>query len=740
MKKILIISLILIYGAGVSLAQVNGVVKGINSNGDTILLPNANIYWTSISNGTTSNLDGSFSIDQPSEGVSIVVSYIGYHNDTISAPFSSQPYIIIMKENSFLNEVEISSTGAGSHIDRMNPIYTENITDGELKRAACCNLAESFETNASVDVNYTDAVSGAKQIQLLGLAGVYSQLLIENIPFMRGIGASFGMEYIPGTWLESIQVSKGPANIRNGFESITGQINAELKKPGSEEKFFFNYLINDKNRVEFNFNSSQKVSKKVSSIVLGHYSFLNDYHDNNNDGFADLPTGNRLVLGNFWQFNGTNGLEMRWGGRYINETRKGGQIEGSPNVTEQPQGLWLSNIKNERYEVYAKAGKVFNDPKSSSIGFINSFSMHDMSVLAGQKLYTGSQTSFYSNLIFDSKFKNFKHSYNTGISFMYDDVQESLNDTAWNSKQTVPGVFFQYIYTQPEKLTFMSGIRADYNSEFGLLITPRIHVKWFANEHTSIRVSAGMGHRVAYLLPENLNLLSSSRRIIFPDENKMETAINGGISLVKHFDILGREMTVSLEYYYTRFLNQILFDMESDTAAIHIFNLDGESYSNAAQAEVSYSLNKWIDVRAAIRYTDVRYTFPDGVLRKKPLLSEYKGFLTVGYTSNMNKWKADATMHLNGRTRLPDRSAFPTEYQLNEFSPSFSVVNLQLTRNYRHWSIYAGVENLFGFTQKDPIISAENPYSPYFDSGIIWGPISGRKLYAGVRVFFNRKK
>ncbi len=739
MKKIMIISLILIYGIGSLEAQISGVVKGINSQGDTILLPNANVYWSNNNVGTTSDFNGNFSINKPSDDLHIIIQYIGYKNDTLYAPFSTDPYEIILIEGRFLNEVEITSDGAGTHIDRLNPIYTENITDTELKRAACCNLAESFETNASVDVHYTDAVSGAKQIQLLGLAGVYSQLLIENIPFMRGIGSSFGMEYIPGTWLESIQVSKGPANIRNGFESITGQINTELKKPGSEEKFFFNYLINDKNRMEFNFNSSQKLNKNLSSIVLGHYSFLNDYHDGNEDGFTDLPVGDRFTVGNFWQYDNLDGFMVRFGGRYVNETRKGGQISGSPYFTQQLIGLWKSEIKNERYEVYAKTGKVFNDPKSSSLGFINSYSHHDMTVLAGLKEYGGSQTSFYSNLIFDSKFKNFKHSYNAGVSFMYDDVQERLNDTLWTSQQYVPGVFFQYIYTNPEKFTFMSGLRSDYNSEFGVLITPRMHAKWFLNEETSLRVSAGMGHRVAYLLPENLNLLSSSRQIIFPDENKMESALNGGVSLVKHIDILGREMTVSVEYYYTRFLNQILFDMESDTSAIKIYNLNGESYSHAAQAEVSYSFNKYIDARAAIRYTDVRYTFPDGVVRKKPLLSEYKGFVTIGYSSNMNKWKADATLHLNGRTRLPDRSAFPTEYQLAEYSPAFSIINFQLTRNYKHWNIYAGVENLLSFTQKDPIISAENPYSAYFDSGIIWGPISGRKLYVGVRVHFNRK-
>lgn len=737
MKKISATMLLLLLFAIVSNAQITGVVLGSSPDGIEIPLPNANIYWSDFQKGCISDKDGRFSIDLPPQNIGLIFSYIGYVSDTVT-DFSSKPLRIVLSDHRNLKAVEIVESGSNMHLDRMNPILTQNITGGEMRRAACCSLAESFETNASVDVNYTDAISGAKQIQLLGLSGVYSQLLVENIPFMRGIGASFGMEYIPGTWLESIQISKGPSNIRNGFESITGQINAELKKPDNKEKFFFNYLANDMGRNEFNVNSSVKISEKVSTIVLGHYSFLNQMNDDNEDGFADVPASEKFSVGNFWQYNGKKGLEMRWGGRYINENRRSGQIENSEYVSQSPDDLWTSDIDNERYEVYLKTGFVFNDKRNSSIGFINSFSGHDMNIAMGRNFYGGSQKSVYSNLIFDSNFGSDKHAYNLGASFMYDKVDEQLNDSVWKNYQSVPGLFFQYIYTLYDKLTLMAGMRYDYNSQYGSMFTPRVHAKIFISEGTTLRLSGGIGYRVPYLIPENMNLLSSSRRLVFAESSELEKAANYGLSFVKTFDVLGREMTVSLEYYKTDFMNQILFDMESDTSAILIFNLNGKSYSHAAQGEISYSFNKWIEARAALRYNDVRYTFPDGVLREKPLLSQYKSFLTIAYGSNMKKWQADLTFHLNGKTRLPDRSAFPEKYRLEEYSPAYLTVNLQVTKNFKHWNIYAGVENLTNFKQESPIISADDPYSPYFDSGIIWGPISGRRIYAGVKVYFNR--
>jgi len=670
--------------------------------------------------------------------VALVVSYVGYHSDTIH-DFSSGKLEIILEETTQLTAVNIEGVASGTHIDRLNPLWNQEIGSGELQRAACCNLSESFETNASVDVNYTDAVSGSKQIQLLGLNGVYSQLLIENIPFMRGLGSAFGLEYIPGTWMQSISISKGNSAVINGYESITGQINAEFKKPEAKEKYFFNYYLNDAGRHEFNFNAAADLNKKVSTIVLGHYSFNNTEIDHNEDGFMDMNLSRQINVANFWQYISPKGLEMRWGVRLLDESRDGGQISNSPHVALSPEGLWKSAINNRRGEAFVKTGYIFKNKPGASVGFINSFSVHQLDMLFGRNNYSGMQRSFYSNLIYHAPFKDSKHTYDAGFNFMYDDVDESLNDSSWTTNEMVPGVFFQYTYTFPEKITFMAGIREDYNSRFGWLTTPRVHVKYHLGEKTSLRASAGLGYRSPYVIPENVSLLTSARKLVFLNEPELEQALNLGISLVQYVTVFGKEMMISAEYFKTSFQHQMLIDMESDTSAMYVFSLNGKSYSHNAQVEVSYPVFKHLEVRAAMRYNDVRQSLRNGDLLWKPLVSNYKGLVTMAFSSNMKRWQADLTAQFVGKSRLPDRSLFPLPYQLEEFSPSHTIIHVQFARNFKNWSVYAGAENLTNFTQHHPIISAENPYSPYFDSGVIWGPVMGRKIYAGVKIRINKK-
>jgi len=738
MRKTFLIIMALAMISATGYAQLSGVVYGEGPAGNKTLLPAANVYWSDRQLGVVTDMQGKFSIAEPPAGIGIIVSYVGYESDTL-LDFSNKNVEIILKESNILNQVDIVENGSGSHLDRMDPLWKQEIGSGELARAACCNLSESFETNASVDVNYTDAVSGAKQIQLLGLNGVYSQLMIENIPFMRGLGSAFGLEYIPGTWMNSISISKGTSAVINGYESITGQINAEFKKPEAKEKFFFNYYLNDAGRHEFNINAAADLNKKVSTILMGHFSFNETEIDHNKDGFVDMNTGRQFNAANFWQYISPKGLEMRWGVRLLDETRSGGQITGSPYFVVSPEGLWKSEISNRRGEAFVKTGYIFKNKPGTSFGFINSFSVHELDMLFGNKTYSGLQKSFYSNFIFHSDFKDTKHQYDAGFNFIYDNVTETLTDSSWNTEEMVPGVFFQYTYTFPEKITVMAGLREDYNNRFGFLTTPRLHVKYHINEKTTLRASAGMGYRSPYVIPENISLLTSSRGLVFLNEPELEEALNFGATLIRYFDVLGKELMVSLEYFKTDFQHQMLVDMESDTSNIFVYSLNGKSYSHNAQVEISYPVLKHLEIRAALRYNDVQQSLRNGELEQKPLVSNYKGLVTLAFASNMKRWQADATAQFIGKSRLPDRSLFPVPYQLEEYSPEHFILHLQLARNFKRWTIYAGAENVTNFKQHHPIISADKPYSPYFDSSVIWGPVMGRKIYAGVKIKINKK-
>lgn len=715
--------------------QIKGTVIQSLENGKSETIAGANVYWADKSHGTVTSSNGTFEIAFPPAGMPIITSFIGFRSDTLYPVAGKNKYEIRLVSSLTLSTYEVVENGANSHMQRMNPIATQEIGTGELQRAACCNLSESFETNASVDVSFTDAVSGAKQIQLLGLAGVYSQIMAENVPYLRGLGNAFGLDYIPGTWMESIQISKGTSAVLNGYESVTGQINVEFKKPESGEKLFFNAYGNDIGKMEYNFNARKQINKKLSTIVFGHYSFLNREVDHNHDDFMDVPKTSLLSIANNWKYQDDSGLEFRAGIRMMTEDRNAGQLS-SLLSSAGPEGLYTMNVASNRVEGFLKTGFIFKKWPSTSLGIIQSYTIHNMDAIFGNRIYKAEQRSYYANMIFQSTFGNPKHAYNAGLSFTNDNLHETLSDTSWNNVEQVPGAFFQYTYNVPKKVTLIAGIRGDYNSRFGYLVTPRLHLRFNLFEETTLRLSAGKGYRTPHVIPENLYLIAGSRPIIFTGVDRIEKAYNVGINLTHYFHFLGNEGNISAEAYTTSFQDQLLLDTEADTANIIMFNLDGKSFSNSYQVELSYPINKYIEIRAAYRRTDVRFTFLDGSLKAKPLVNRYKGLFTIAYASRMKKWQADLTFQFNGPSTLPDRSVFPEQYQVLAESPSYIMINAQLTKNFKRWGVYVGAENLANFKQHHPIIGADEPFGNYFDPSVVWGPVMGRKIYAGLRVRF----
>jgi outer membrane receptor for ferrienterochelin and colicins len=732
-KKIQIILIFILLPVTIFSQQIQGVVYELNENGSKSPLPGVNVYLSDKSSGTSTDKKGMFTLDIGKKtDMPLVFSFVGYKPDTVLVSNINEILEIVLNLGRTLQEITISERGSGAHILRMEPILVQRITTGELQRAACCNLAESFETNASVDVQYNDAVSGAKQIQLLGLSGIYSQILFENMPYLRGLGIPYGLEYLPGSWLESIYISKGTSSVLNGYESITGQINAELKKPESDESTFINLYSDHQPRFEANINQRIVLDHDFQTMIFGHYQNSTAIIDHNKDGFLDVPLIHQLHLANHWNYhNDEKGFEARWGIRGLTEERKGGQVGYFKNNDSQ-QAYYGSEINTKRIDAFTKTGFLFKNARNMNIGFINSFSIHDMESFFGQKTYSGKQYGYYSNLIFNTELHTPEHTLHAGASLMYDEYNELLNDSIYNTIESVPGFFTQYTYLIPERLTLIAGVRIDRHSLHGLLLTPRVHLRYAFNEYIILRASAGKGYRSPRIIAENIQILASARQILFEETKLMEEAYNMGTNLTFNYKLFGKDISLTTEYYYTHFTNQAIIDYEKDMNAIRIYNLDGTSFASHAQIELSYVPFKNTEIRTAVRYNDVKTTY-NGKLQDKYLVNNWKYLLTSSYVTPNSKWQFDATWLLNGKSRLPELTFNPKEYRLPKYSPAFSIVNLQITRSHKRWDFYTGVENLLNFTQKNPIIAADNPFGPYFDSSMIWGPIMGRKIYVGLR-------
>jgi len=736
-KLIIIIYIILPF---ISNAQnLKGVVFGNEEEGKTTL-PGVNIYWQGSNKGAVSGSDGSFEIKKGSNQHMLVFSFVGYETKTIHID-NLENIEVVLEPNLELAEVTVIKKDRGTYLSAMETIHTERIGSAELHKAACCNLAESFETNPSVDVSYSDAVTGAKQIRLLGLDGIYSQLQVENLPDLRGLATTFGLTYIPGPWMESIQVSKGASSVLNGYESIAGQINAEVKKPDSTEKLFLNAYGNAHGKFEFNANTNLKVYKDMLTTgLLVHASGLGMRNDENHDGFLDDPLSKQLQISNRWKFTNYKGFMTQAGINILAEDRLGGQVDVEDGMAQSVSNPYGISIKTNRITGYMKTGIVSQDQRTA-LAILTNFTGHQTNSFYGLTNYDASESRFYANLILTRDLdKNAVHSLNAGISFIHDNFNESLYNINLDRVENVPGVFAEYTLKPIENLTFMAGIRADSHNMFGTFVTPRMHLRYKMNEHITLRANAGKGYRTANIITENNYLLASHRQLQWQDKNMQEEAWNYGISLVQDYMLWGREMQINTEYFRTDFQSQLVVDRESSTDFVILSPLLGKSYANSIQFDVRYQPVDRLDVLLAYRYSDTKQTI-GGELKEMPLNSRYKGLINLNYSTNLKKWMFDYTVQFNGGGRIPrpyeewqDLADISGDYY--EFQP-YTIMNAQVTKYFRYWNIYLGAENFTNFKQPNPIEGAENPYGEDFDATNIWGPVVGRKVYLGVRFLLN---
>ena len=590
----------------------------------------------------------------------------------------------------------------------------------ELFRAACCNLGESFTTNPSVDVNYNDAATGAKQIRLLGLSGTYVQMLTENLPNFRGAAAPYSLDYVPGPWMNSIQVSKGASSVRNGYESITGQIDIEYLKPDNDEGVTVNLYGGTLGRLETNADANIHLDDELSTEVLAHYQDDFSHHDINDDGFLDQPNVRQWNLQNRWKWKGEHYL-FHGGVSILKEKREGGQNHHTSPGTHH---LYHTGIETDRYEGYMKHAFILNPEHGTNIAVMGNASMHKVDANYGEKTYNVNQKDAYAQLLFETNFTD-RHNLSAGLSLNYDYLTRE-------DKETTSGIYAQYTYNLNDKVVAMAGMRADHSSRYGTFVTPRIHLKLTPNEVVSLRLSAGKGYRTVHALAENHYLLASGRKLVI-DDLEQENAWNYGVSSSFYIPLFDKTLKLNAEYYHTHFIHQAVIDYDSDPSQVHITNLDGKSYSNTVQVDVSYPIVKDLELTAAWRWNDVKSTY-GGLLMEKPLTCRYKGLLTASYKTPLGLWQVDATLQLNGGGRMPR----PIDGLWEERFHAYEQVSAQVTRWFRHFSVYFGGENLTGFRQQQTIINAADPWSDTFDSTMVWGPVHGAMFYAGIRINFGR--
>ncbi len=644
-----------------------------------------------------------------------------------------------LTKNEQLSEIKIESRKFSTYIANTVATNTLTMTTKELNKAACCNLSESFETSPSIDVSYSDAVTGIKQIQLLGLSGNYTQITTENVPEIRGLAGAYGLTFIPGPFVESVQVTKGTGSVANGFESIAGQINIEEKKSEGSEKILVNAYANHLGRMESSVNLSTPVSNKLHTALLLHANGVNNKIDNNKDGFLDIPVGNQVNVINRWLYENGKGLESQFIVKILNDKRTAGETtfnETNDKLTANKYGVGM-NVQQNIFT--GKLGYVFPKKKYQSIGLMLSLNNYTNNAYYGLNAYNAEQHSFYANLIYQSIIGTTTHKYRTGLSLMNDNYNETFATANFKRKEIVAGAFAEYTFTPNEKLTAIAGLRVDKHNEYGFITTPRLNIKYAFNKNTSLRFSAGSGFRTANIFAENTGLFISSREynVLNPSSNygyglQPEKAWNFGFNILHKFKINDQNGTVSIDAYKTIFDNQTVVDVDNNPQKILFYNLSGKSFSNSIQAEINYELIKKFDVRLAYRFLDVQTNY-SGSMLSKPLTAKHRAFINLAYQTK-NNWLFDVTTQWIGEKRLPSTHSNPADKRMMHYSPSYIQLAAQVTKQFgKKWDVYIGAENLTNAMQDVLMIDAQQPFSKYFDASIVWGNVNGSIFYAGMR-------
>ncbi len=621
---------------------------------------------------------------------------------------------------------------------RGNPTNTEMISAAQLLRAACCNLGESFTTNPSVDVSYSDAATGARQIRLLGLSGRYVQMLNENIPAFRGLAAPYGLSYVAGPWMKSISVSKGAGSVKNGYESITGQINIELRKPQLEEEFALNGYVDSEAKVEANVAASKHLTERLSTSLLAHYEKSLMDHDANDDGFSDMPKVEQLAWMNRWAWMGDSYV-FQGAVKMLDEKRRSGETTHGHRDADSAHTPFTVGIDTKRIEAFTKNAYIFDKENDGSVALMVSTSWQDLDSHYGHRLFDAQQNEVYLSAMFERSWSEM-HKLSTGLSLQYDHLNQqfSLSPlstattglTDWLEKETAVGAYAQYTLNLDSKFIGMAGLRLDHSSLFGVMFTPRLHLKWNPTDVWSVHATAGRGFRNPHYLADYSYLLASAREVVLPEVPLQEKAWNFGGGVTANIPIGWRTLTMNAEYYYTRFSRQIGVDLDANPHQAVIRAGVGPSFSHAAQFDASIDIIEDLNVMVAARYADAKIDFGKG-LRSAPLESKWKAMMTATYSPFMGLWQFDLTLAVNGPGRMPDPDA---EHPLWERRfKAYPTLNLQITRNFRHWAVYIGGENLTNYRQPAPVISSSNPWSPNFDATMIYGPLHGAMAYIGFR-------
>lgn len=721
----------MLYAAVLQAQNLSGRLFTLDSLKHRVPVGGAEVLELHSGKAQLSDTMGYFNLSLPTPPpYTLVVRHADFATDTL---ITGDAYIEwILQPLHAIPAIEVQAADLAMRWSALQVRPTELLNRQQLESTACCNLSESFESSATVDASFSDAVTGFRQIRMLGLAGRYAQLLTEAVPTLRGLSGTLGLSYFPGTWIRSIAISKGTGAVVQGFDAITGQINVELFRPDSADPLFLNIYANTEQRFEANLHTHQQINHELGHLLLVHGATLRHHMDLNGDHFLDQPINTQVMVADRWLLQRTDQFELQVMLKGIYDDRYGGELHFNPQTDKLGAERYGLGMTVFRGEALAKAALIFPHSPYQSLGLQLFSAVHQQDGYFGQRSYEGAENQFFANLIFSSVMGSTQHKYKTGLSWHMLDKQEKYAAWVHDRRQSIPGAFAEYSFEDLEHLLVLLGLRADHHNLYGWQVSPRLHLRYQPQLFTTLRLSLGTGFRAAEPFMDNSGYLASSRTFFIAPDLDAEKALNVGVGISHQTKVLGRDLSFWLDAFRTQFFNQVVVDADSDPQQLLIYNLEGKSFSNVVQAELGLCPLRGLELRCSYRYSNVQLTIGDR-MREQPYTPRHRAVATANYTTMNRRWEGSLIAQWVGAQRLPDTHQNPEPYRMPQYSEPYLRLLAQLTHVWKNWEFYVGSENLTNFIQQDRIIAADDPFGPYFDASFTWGPLTGRMAYVGLR-------
>ena len=742
----------------------NATISGkVTSNNESLEFVNIMLQGTEM--GAITDLSGAYRITNIKPGTyKLIASSIGYKKEYQSIALKSGDALTVnfelTEENSELNEVVI--TGTMKEVSKLeSPVPVEVYAAKFFKSNPVPAIFDALQNVNGVRPQLNCNVCNTGDIHINGLEGPYTMVLIDGMPIVSGLSSVYGLSGIPQSLVERVEIVKGPASTLYGSEAVGGLINIITKQPINAPLLSVDVFGTTWGEVNTDIAAKFNIAKKAQSLLgVNYYNYQNPI-DNNNDNFTDVTLQNRISIFNKWNFSRKDNRLFSVVGRYVYEDRWGGEM----NWTSQYRGgneIYGESIYTSRWELFGN----YELPLKDRVMLQFSFNGHDQNSVYGDMPYVADQKIAFGQLTWNKELG--KHHLLTGLTYRYtyydDDTPATANFNNPNVNQAshtnLPGLFVQDEIWLNENNKLLLGMRYDYNSIHGSILTPRINYKWNSKDKNNVlRFSLGNGYRVANVFTEDHAALTGAREVEFLSDLKPEKSWNGNINFVKKiYTANGTFIGLDATAFYTHFNNKIIADYDTDPNKIIYDNLDGHAISQGISFNMDMALANGLKILLGATVMDV-YSKENGERIQQLFTEKITGVWNLGYTFEKAGLNIDYTGNLYGPMRLPLLSDTDPR---QEYSPYWSIQNIQLTKTFNNrLELYGGVKNLLDWTPNkgnpfiiaradDPfdknvqfdadgqaMVTPDNPYGLTFDPSYVYGPNQGIRGFLGLRWSIN---